>query len=177
MAPADPAGGAFGGVRVGAVLGVMGLQVLPGGPGAGPGGAGADLDAAVQLGVRVVPDDADQGEPLYGTAGDALFGGPWDGPGLATRSRARGRSGSDWVPPGVYGPAATGPRTAAVGGPAAGGAAAGGAAAGGPAAGGPAAGGAAAAGGTRGRARAAAQVMPIEEARYPRMPSILDMNV
>ncbi|GGX25250.1 hypothetical protein GCM10010383_64420 [Streptomyces lomondensis] len=37
--------------------------------------------------------------------------------------------------------------------------------------------GAARAGGVRGRARAAAQVTPIEEARNPRMPLILDITL
>ncbi len=76
---AHPAGGALGGVRVGRVVGVVCLDVLPAGPGSRAGRAGADLDAAVEFGVRVVPDHADEREVPYVPAGKALFGGGAEG--------------------------------------------------------------------------------------------------
>ncbi|GHI33818.1 hypothetical protein Sdagh_55480 [Streptomyces daghestanicus] len=78
--------------------------------------------------------------------------------GPAARSRARGRSGSERVLPDTD---ASADASADAAGAAAG-------------AGG---GTAAAAGGVSGRARAAAQVTPIEDARNPCMPLIVDMVV
>lgn len=71
---ADLSRGALGGAGVGAVVGVVRLDVLPAGPGAGAGRAGTDLDAAVELGGRVVPDDAEEGEVAYVPTGQALVG-------------------------------------------------------------------------------------------------------
>lgn len=70
----DPSRSALGRAGVGTVVGVVGVDVLPAGPGAGAGPAGADLDAAVELGGRVVPDDAEEGEVAYVPPGQALAG-------------------------------------------------------------------------------------------------------
>lgn len=74
----DAAGDALGRAGVGGVV-VVGLEVLPAGPGVGAGRTGADLDAAVQLDVRVVPDHTGEGEVPYVPAGQALFVGRGEG--------------------------------------------------------------------------------------------------
>lgn len=61
--------------RVGAVVGVVRVDVLPARPVAGGGRPRADLDQAVQFGSGVVPADADEGEVLQVVAVQALFGG------------------------------------------------------------------------------------------------------
>ncbi|CAM5645866.1 hypothetical protein SHIRM173S_03755 [Streptomyces hirsutus] len=75
---ADPARGAFHGLGVGCVVGVVGLDVLPAGPDAGARRAGADLDLAAEFGGGVVPDDADEGEGPYGQRGEAERDGAGD---------------------------------------------------------------------------------------------------
>ncbi len=124
----------------------------------------------MQFGGRVVPDDADQGEGPYVPGGDALLGG------TGARSRPSGARGSDWVLPGTDTSAGAAPRTEAGSAPRAEAGSA-------PRAAVEEADGvaepvvvAADAGGASGRARAAAHVTPIEEARNPRMPWIVDIT-
>lgn len=100
----------------------------------------------MEFGGGVAPDDADQREVPYGASGDALFGG------VGGAVVGEGVRGSDWVLPGTY--ASERAAVVVVGG---------------------AAEVAAAGGGASGTARAAAHVTPIEEARNPRMPLILDI--
>ncbi|GAA4557687.1 hypothetical protein GCM10010309_53020 [Streptomyces violaceochromogenes] len=89
------------------------------------------------------------------------------------RLRVRGSRGRDWVLPAAYGSATRRPAGVVAGVPAWGPGLA--VVAASEAGTGLAV--AARAGGVRGRARAAAQVTPIEEARNPRMPLILDIVI
>src|SRR5690606_3954403 len=68
-------GGGFRSARVGAVVGVVGLDVPPAGPVAAGGRAGTDLHPAGEFGGGVVPDDAEEGEVPYGPRGEAENGG------------------------------------------------------------------------------------------------------
>src|SRR5690606_5025483 len=72
---ADPAGGALAGARVGGVVGVVGLVVVPVGRGCGPDRRGAGRDPAAGLGAGVVPDDPEEGEVPYGARAETLDGG------------------------------------------------------------------------------------------------------
>src|SRR5690606_18097709 len=73
--PPHPPRGGFRGAGIGRVVGVVGLDVPPVGPAAGGGRARTDLDAAVEFGPGVVPDDPEEGEVPYGTGGEADGGG------------------------------------------------------------------------------------------------------